>query len=567
MKIEKCNLNKILLNSSLILLGFIFLDHLIVMLLYIVNSMFLPFVFPLSLAISILIYLYTEKSLYRKEKIWTIIVSLFVIFSSLLLSAFYFDFSWDGQWYHQSAIYHLESDWNPIFEPIRTFEKNNDTPIIHFPKGSWYFAASVFSTFGHFESGKCINFILLFVAFAIIYSTVRDYKLSILKSITIASLVIINPVVWSETTTYLVDGLLFLYLSIYIVMVFTWYSNPNKKSMLIGAMAIVGMINVKFTGLVFFCVLAFFAASYGLIYKRQYLVKFIIKHVAALIISVFIFGFNPYVTNFIQRGHPLYPIMGTEKFPSVFEETGEDSNEKYETPHNMCGRHLLVRMFYSNFGRPDNAPYHIEKDAKLIWPFTSSVSDWKAYHFHETRVSGFGPYFSGIFILSFILLLIILKVDKKSRWIVSLLFIALFSSLLFSKHFWWPRFGPQMWLIPLIPVCFSFFRPVSKKSYYTWIIAVLLFINGSIVAFSHMDWETRSSKELRKKLAELQKKNMPIEIHYGWFKKSMDEKLDKWYIKYTTLPGKTMKEGNYKELPSVVEGYPNMVIYREQEKE
>jgi hypothetical protein len=543
---------------------FISLDHLLVMLSFFVGSWFLPFAFPLSFLLSVFLYICLEKKENITKKIWTILLSFSVIVVSLVVSAFYFDLSWDGQWYLQSAIYHLRSGWNPVFEPIRTFEENNDSSIIHFPKGYWYYAASVFSTLGNFESGKSLNFILIFVSIVIINSTLQNFGLSKGKSLIIALLVVLNPVVWSETTTYLVDGSLILYISIYILMVFAWLREPNYKNMLIGALAITGMINLKFTGLVFFCVLAFLAAIGVLIYKRQYLVKFLGAHAVVLLVSVLIFGYNPYVSNFIKRGHPFYPIMGTAKYPSVYEQTGRDDNEIYETPLNMQGKPLMIRMFYANFGRPDNAPYYKERNAELIWPFSSKPADWKAYYFHETRVSGFGPYFGGILILSFILLLFIIIKDKKSRWAICLTLLAIFGSLFLSKHFWWPRFGPQMWLIPLIPVCFYFFRPVSKcLNYYAWMITVIFLINGSIVLYMHMDWETRSSITLRKQLTELQKNNKPIEIFYGWFKKSMEEKLDRWQIEYEAVSPRVMMEGAHMNLTSVVEGYPNMVMYRE----
>ena len=134
-------MRKILLNSSLILIGFLSLDHLFVMLSLITKSTFLPFIFPLSILTSILLYLLIERRKNITENIWAIFLSISAIVVSLIVSAFYFDLSWDGQWYLQSAIYHLESGWNPIFEPIRIFEKNNADSILHFPKGSWYYAA------------------------------------------------------------------------------------------------------------------------------------------------------------------------------------------------------------------------------------------------------------------------------------------------------------------------------------------------------------------------------------------------------------------------------------------
>jgi len=556
---------KVLFNCALILLAFLSIDHIYVMLSFLVGSWFLPFAFPLSFLTSVLLYLSFERKIFVSEKIWTILLSVSVIIVSLALSAFYFDLSWDGQWYQQSAVYHLRSDWNPLYEPIRAFEGNNDTSILHFPKGSWYFAASVYSTLGNFESGKSLNFILIIVTLFVIFSTLSDLGLSSWKSWMIAMMVVLNPVVWSETTTYLVDGSLILYISIYILMVIAWArGGSDYRSVLIGALAVIGMINLKFTGLVFFCVLAFFAAVGVLIFNRKQFIKFAGAHATVLILAVLIFGYNPYVTNTVNRGHPFYPIIGTEKYPSSTGLSGQDDNEVYETPLNMRGKPLLVRMFYANFGRPDNAPYYRERDAELIWPFASKPADWKAYYFHETRVSGFGPYFGGIIILSTVLFIIVFIKDRKSRWILSLAAAAIFASLMFSKHFWWPRFGPQMWLIPLLPVCFLFYRPVSKLlNYYALMIAALVLINGFIVLYFHMDWETCSSIILRRQLTELQKENKPIEIYYGFFRKSMEEKLDHWHIKYEAVPPREIMEGDYKKLTSVVEGYPNMVLYRE----
>jgi hypothetical protein len=277
-----------------------------------------------------------------------------------------------------------------------------------------------------------------------------------------------------------------------------------------------------------------------------------------------IFGYNPYVTNYIERSHPLYPIIGTEKYPSVYESSGKDNNEIYETPHNLKGKHVILRMFYASFGRPDNAPYYKYKDAELIWPFTSKFSDWNAYHFHETRVSGFGPYFGGSLIIAFILILSILIFDKTNRWIALLFVLSLLSTLAFSKHFWWPRLAPHFWLTPIIPVILYFLKPTFKKLYFSsWILASLLIINGGIVLLSHMGWETRSSIELRKQLTEISNNKVPIEINYGVFVKSMEEKLDYWNIEYKKTDRKEIRNRQHKKLTSVVEGYPNMVLYKE----
>jgi hypothetical protein len=376
-------------------------------------------------------------------------------------------------------------------------------------------------------------------------------------------IVILNPVVWSEITTFLVDGLLFLYLAIYAAAMVSWIRNGDGLSFLTGLMAVILLVNVKFTGPAFFCVLAFYITLYILFKKNRSLPKFLLSHLFTLTLAVLLFGFNPYVTNFVQRGHPFYPIAGTKAYPSIFEQTGSDDNELYETPQNIVGKSLFTRFIYTTFGRPGNAPYNEEKEAALIWPFTSNTSDWKAYHYHETRVSGFGPFFSGIFLISVVLMLTIFLMDKKMRWLLLLALLSICTCLSISKHFWWPRFAPQTWALILLPVFCLLYQPTSlKRKRFAEGLAVLIAINGLIVLIVHMGWETRSSISLRKELSDIRSNGKQIEIDYGWFKKSMEEKLNRNGIKYKAVIGEEIRKGEYKTLASVVDGYPNAVIYR-----
>jgi hypothetical protein len=178
--------------------------------------------------------------------------------------------------------------------------------------------------------------------------------------------------------------------------------------------------------------------------KKNQLKPFFISHLLIGIIAVFVFGFNPYVTNMLNRGNPFYPVMGSKAFPKA-----SDTNEKFETPHNMKGKSLLVRLFYANFGEPGNAPYNKEVDARLALPFTSSSKLWKAYDFQETSASGFGPYFGILLVLTVIILPIILITIKAFRLPALIFFTGLCCCLSLSKHFWWPRFfrcfGSCLW--------------------------------------------------------------------------------------------------------------------------
>ena len=125
-------------------------------------------------------------------------------------------------------------------------------------------------------------------------------------------------------------------------------------------------------------------------------------HLVALGLGILAWGYNPYVTNTIHRGQPFYPLLGSREYPSLAAQ-GNDPLELHETPPNMMGRPRLVRLAYAIFGRPSFAPYNNQREAEFMWPFAARPSDLDVYRFHDTRVAGFGPWFSGIVVLSLLL--------------------------------------------------------------------------------------------------------------------------------------------------------------------
>jgi len=559
-----------ILLTAFILLGTICMVNLFVLGAYLFHSE-LPqglFVFAVIASLA-LAFLFVGKFGFTTSAITLpVTISVGVLLLSLLASWFYFDLSWDGQWYQQAAVYNLAKGWNPLYSPLVTPDHTDNTSILHFPKSTWYFGAAVLRLFGTVEMGKAYNFMLLFVAFGVVYPFCRSMKLSNGYSVVFTLLVLFNPVVWSEVTTYLNDGDLYLLLVIYLTAVISWLGNSKRIYLVIALMAICCLVNTKFTGLVFLLLSALFVFIYVIIRQRTYVKSFLLSHLLAGLLAIGVFGFNPYITNTIQRGHPLYPLMGTKAYPSVFA-SGKDANEAYETPHNMQGQSLPVRLFYANFGQPGNAPYNHEKFAILANPFNTDTTHWAAYHYHETRVSGFGPYFGISLILMLIMLPVVLWGEKRF-WLPGLLFIvALICCLSLSQHFWWPRFFPMLWLAPLLPLLLRWSTETENRSKlaiklaFRWLPAALLCLNGLIVAVVHMQWETNASISLRRDLQQLQKDNKPIEIRYGSFKRSIEEKLMYWDIRFKPVKLKR-KDPTVHKLPSVVEGYPNQVIYRQE---
>ena len=489
-------------------------------------------------------------------------VTLGLLALALALSAFFYDLSWDGQWYHQAAIINIARDWNPLTDPLRSFNpaERIELWLRHYAKGPWYFAAAVYLTTGHVEWGKAIDWLSPAVAWFAVLAACIDGGLRSRYAVAIATVVAINPVVMSEATTYLVDGVMISFLVVVAASIFTCLRRPNAAATSAGVAATIVAINAKFTGLVYLCFLLAAAVLWCFFNRRQWLSKFALVAAGAVFLGVCVWGYNPYITNTIYRQQPFYPMLGSAKYPSI-EQQGRDGNEKYETPKNMVGRSRLIRFGYATFGRPGNQPYRKGLNASLMWPFTARPDDLYAYTYHETRLAGFGPLFSGCFILAFALAVCLLIQTTSNRWLLLLLPATIIASLLISKHLWWPRYGPQFWLMPVIPLVFALREQSSSlRKTLTQVVLVLLLVDASIVAFVRLHWETSASFTLHTQLREMRDSGLIYEVRTLYFDDATNVRLTEAGVKYRDIGLANLP--NSHELTSVVEGYPAATHFR-----
>ena len=98
-----------------------------------------------------------------------------------------------------------------------------------------------------------------------------------------------------------------------------------------------------------------------------------------------------------------------------------------------------------------------------MWPFTAHPHDLYAYTYQDPRVAALGPFFSGCFVLSVALgVWLLFQLDSSSRWLLVLASATIVASLLINKHCSWPRYGPQLWILPIVPVVFAFRENSSR---------------------------------------------------------------------------------------------------------
>lgn len=559
---EKSPLAPICWITTAILAAFLCFIQLGMMLSLLAGRIGIAWIAPLSLALALLLgdRLARQRGLSGTARLWPLASSLASLVASLALSAWYFDLSFDGQWYHQTAIYAIAQDWNPLTDPMREFVPSAQLWVRHYAKGPWYAAAAIYQTTGQIEWGKCPTLLALVAMGLSTLAACLDLGMRRTHAGAVALLVALNPVILSELTTYLVDGIMIGFLVVVAVALLSALKRPQAVLIWVGVLSTIVSINAKFTGLVFLCfVFAVGGLWYGL-RQRERLRAYLGWTTLSLLLAVGVFGFNPYFTNTLHRQQPFYPVLGSTAYPSLTQQ-GREGIELYETPKNLMGRNRLYRLAYATFGRPSNAPYINQRDAHLMWPFTARPDDLVWYRYHETRVAGFGPLFSGILILAFGLGIWLLLRPGLARWVATLLALTILGSLLISLHLWWPRYGPQLWLLPIVPIAFIFWESRSRWALRTaWVLTALLLFNTGIVGGVRMAWETRASHTLRQQLSELRQSGKEIEINPRYFERAVEERLKSWGVRYQKRGRNELRDGLV--MVSVVEGYPGVVRYR-----
>ncbi len=538
-----------------ILLSFLCFAQFLVMICFLlgwsVSSLVSPFALVISLAAGH--WMARGGGMHPLRELLLGATALAIVGISLLLAAAFYDMSWDGLWYHQTAVYQMAHGWNPIFDPMHGFVSHLQDWVRHYAKGPWYVALALYATTNNIEMAKAAPWIAFAATFFAVIAATMDFSLRRRTGILIAALVALNPVTVFELASFLVDGLMISFLACFAAALFSWLRRPSRLNLWIMPVAAILCVNAKMTGLVYLCFACAAGGLYVVLKRRELLGRYLSIQSASLAAGVLLFGFNPYVTNTIHRGHPFYPILGTAAYPSLSQQ-GQDPIEQWETPHNMMGRSRYLRLAYALFGRPGAQPYYPGTDASLMLPLDIGWDDFAIYYFHDVRISGFGPLFSGAVLLSAVLLGLALRRPGIPREIILIVAGAIVLSLLVSTHTWWARYGPQLWWLPILAVIAGLAGGGGRATrWLTWTLLVLLLVNVIPIAVVHFRWEADATRTTHEQMLLLREKNN-IEVDFQYFGEPFSERLKNAGVRFT--PVQHLKGTAPMELMSVSPGYP-----------
>ena len=445
--------------------------------LFIFNISISIFHLPISFICAIL-ELYFVLKLNLKDLLISSTLIIFVFLISVLLCGHVYDNSYDGNSYHKEAIGYLKEGWNPIYETAEVFGKENflDSSqsmwLNSYPKATWIYGATVYISTGNIETAKSFNLIILFVVFFIVAYLINKFYRSKAFSILMGILVILFPIICQQIFSLYLDGFLGFCLLLTVIYMYLCVKNDTSNDFLLitGALLVI-IINIKFTGLMYAGIFCLGYYMYYLICKikiKEYkkLGIFTAKFLIILVFGLLIVGSNSYIKNIVVHHNPLYPLIGKDKVDIM----------TYLQPESFVKMSAIEKNFYSLFSHTANIGVFNHGEPVLKIPLTKTNSEVEQLS-EDTRIGGFGVYFSGILIFSVVVILIyliifVLKKNYDDLVMIGIPFLLIILIMFVLSDGWWARYSPQVWFIPLM----SFFLLFKDTKKITKVLGMLLFV-------------------------------------------------------------------------------------------
>ena len=496
----KNNIKMHFLMSGIFILLFIVVNIFLSTTLFIFKISITKYNMIIALALSMLIMLFLLKRHKINIKcIKTIlivfIIPILMIILSLFVNGKIRDFTFDGNTYHKATIGLLKEGWNPLYETSSEFDNSRKEKIYienssselwtdTYARASHIFQANAYALTGNIESGKSINTLSILALFIVVLSYLSLRLNKVLFPLFFSICVISSAINCAQYLTMYIDFFVYIYLVFLILSFFIMEFSKTKEEKNIGLfiyiLSLLMMINIKFNSFAYaglYC-LAFYVYYIIKLKKgkleKKFFIEFTCLSALTVIIGVFVIGLSVYPKNFVQNGNPFYPLYGENKVDII-------TNNQ---PEECEGKGTLEKYFISMFSQAANITKASLEKTKYKIPFTFTYDELKAVKASDTRISGNGVMFSGIFVLSLLLVLLlskkVYKNNKKLFIICSItLGVSLFILLILSES-WWARYFPQTYFLVLVSILYLYVLHNKKTNVILGIFIILVLINNFI---------------------------------------------------------------------------------------
>jgi hypothetical protein len=392
-----------------------------------------------------LVYKYDSKNFKRNFLTY----SLIWVGAVLLSAIFIFCDSYDSTICHRPAAFMFAKGWNPVF--VSTIREIHNNPGLNFsgislahiayqPKGVWMFAG-----IGMLMSGIPTADIWLFVLFSVSAGYICfEFAETFFKApkwikFAFIAVVLAMPKV-SQATVGQIDYLIYISTILLNLSLILYVKKRTFTLLYLAVLLSVWLPNIKINGL---AIVIFSWVVWGTYFVIQN-----IKNKSPLadknglfiiltgIIITLVIGFNPYITNSLNYGGPLYPA---HTFNQEIKITARDLTDDFIGNKDSEEMGHIGRISYAWFSKKATLKYY---QLKLRKP------DFSPWFQVAEGVDGFKTVFRVIMVFGTLCWLM----TRRSIVDIVILVLMISTFALPTKYIGYARYSPQIWCIPFIMI-------------------------------------------------------------------------------------------------------------------
>ena len=190
-----------------------------------------------------------------------------------------------------------------------------------------------------------------------------------------------------------------------------------------------------------------------------------------------------------------------------------------EIPKSLAEKPNIVQFFISIFSKGENvspAYSDVLNEPDLKVPFTIAEGEIENYSIPDIRVGGFGPLYSGIFIITIGIIVAIcidyIRNKKYNSLIIYGIVIGVSAILLIALDgSYWARYIPYVYLISIMNLAYLLEKNGKVSNIIGIIFALIMFVNSGLILYTSAKSYIGNSKYVKNNLIQFEEYSKDME--------------------------------------------------------
>ena len=427
-------------------------------------------------------------------------VTILEFVAVVFLSSLFKDNSWDGNQYQSEGPLQIFLGWNPFHEFVSPPKWDTSWAVWldTLPKFGWEISAFVLHLGGTQANSKILSFVGILILVKTAALLASTFELQRYQRYMLIIVSASFPIGVAQFPTSYQDGFSASWTIALITVIFSSQELLKRGNDVWPTVLFlsIGALLSKYSQAipVFLILLVYFYFSTNLIKA--------IRRTLSILVGLVILGFNPYITNLMAFGNPLYPMNGANLFGklgwgkqnSIENSINENLQENIyysQTPGNLREDIQPLQFLQSIFSKTAHVTDKIP--AELKFPGTFSKSEFEYFTNPDARVGGFGPFFS----LALTLLLIgyLLKNVKSVRFSKFVLVGVTISAIL-TPYPWWARYVGFFYALIILLLLSIMVSGSQISKVFTVVVSLILSVQSVLLTYGHVQKELNYQKRI-----------------------------------------------------------------------